>query len=171
MDNIAAKTILGTVSIVPRGAYDSAAIYERLNAVEHSGDSWLALRSSTGVTPVEGEDWMLLARGGQIAVVNVAGAELTLTLGNNTETRCADPVAALTIEGFAVGDEGKAEQWGLVFTASADSITVAVPDTLIWAVAEPVFSPGSMYWISVVTLGDKYLAAWTEVLADESTTA
>ena len=100
-------------------------------------------------------------------MVRVTGAELTLTLANNTETRCADPVTSLTIQGFAAGDEGRAEQWGLVFTASAEGITVTVPDTLIWAVAEPVFTAGSTYWLSVVPLGGKYLAAWTEV-PDES---
>lgn len=103
----------------------------------------------------------------QPRVVRVTGAELTLTLANNTETRCADPVTSLTIQGFAAGDEGRAEQWGLVFTASAEGITVTVPDTLIWAVAEPVFTAGSTYWLSVVPLGGKYLAAWTEV-PDES---
>lgn len=171
MGNLAATTVLGTVSIVPRGVYSPGATYERLHAVEYGGDSWLALHTVTGVTPADGDDWMRLARGGQAAVVNVSGAELTLTLANNTETRCSSPVTALTIEGFAPGDEGKAEQWGLVFTASTDGITITVPDTLVWAVAEPLFTAGATYWISVVPLGVKYLAAWTEVTADESESA
>lgn len=166
----AAKTVLGNVSIVPRGNYDPAEIYERLHAVEYSGDGWLALKTVTGVTPEDGESWMRLVKGGQVEVVNVNGAEVTLTLANNTEVRCTDPVTALTIEAFAAGDDGKAEQWGLVFTAG-DTITVTVPDTLVWAVAEPIFTAGATYWLSVVPLVDKYLAAWTEVSADESATA
>lgn len=165
------NTSLGRVSIVPRGAYDPAATYDRLDAVAYAGDSWLVLQSGvTGVTPAEGEHYTLLAKGGQPAVREISGAEVTLTLANSVEYRCADPVTALTIDGFAPGDDGKAEQWGLVFTAG-ETITVTVPDTLIWAVAEPVFSAGSTYWLSVVPLGEKYLAAWTEVLADGSQTA
>lgn len=99
----------------------------------------------------------------QPRVVEVSGAELALALTNNTEVHCTDPVTALAIDGFAAGNEGRVEQWGIVFTASAGGITVTVPDTLIWAVAEPVFTAGSTYWLSVVPLGDKYLAAWTEV--------
>lgn len=103
-------------------------------------------------------------------MVEVSGAELSLTLANNTETRCADPVTSLTIQGFAAGDEGRAEQWGIVFTAG-NTITVTVPDTLIWAIAEPIFTAGATYWLSVVPLTSKYLAVWTEVVVDESTTA
>lgn len=106
----------------------------------------------------------------QPRVVEVSGAELALTLANNTEVRCADPVTALTIDGFAAGDEGRVEQWGLVFTASEDGVTVTVPDSLVWAVAEPVFTAGATYWLSVVPLGNKYLAAWTEV-SNESESA
>lgn len=169
MGNLAATTVLGNVSIVPRGNYDPTATYERLHAVNYSGDGWLALKTVTGVTPEEGENWMRLVKGGQVAVEIVSGSEVTLTLANNTEVRCADPVTALTIDGFSAGDDGKAEQWGLVFTAG-ETITVTVPDTLVWAVAEPIFTAGSTYWLSVVPLGDKYLAAWTEV-SNESESA
>lgn len=103
-------------------------------------------------------------------VLSISGAEIALTLANNTETRCTDAVTALTVSGFSAGEDGKAEQWGLVFTAG-DSITVTVPDTLIWAVAEPIFTAGATYWLSMVPLADKYLAVWTEVVADESATA
>lgn len=167
MGNLAATMELGTVSIVPRGNYDPTATYERLHAVNYSGDGWLALKTVTGVTPEEGENWMRLTKGGQVAVEIVSGSEVTLTMANNTEVRCTDPVTALTIEGFAAGDDGKAEQWGLVFTAG-ETITVTVPDTLVWAVAEPIFTAGNTYWLSVVPIGEKYLAAWTEVAADES---
>lgn len=164
------NTSLGRVSIVPRGTFDPAATYARLDAVTYAGDSWLVLQSGTvGVTPAEGEHYTLLAKGGQPAVQEISGAEIALTLANNVEYRCADAVTALTIEGFSPGD-GAAEQWGLVFTAG-ETITVTVPDALIWAVAEPAFTAGATYWISVVPLGGKYLAAWTEVLADGSQTA
>lgn len=106
----------------------------------------------------------------QPRVVELSGTELTLTLHNNTEVRCTDLVTSLTIAGFSAGTEGRAEQWGLVFTAG-DTITVTVPGTLVWAVAEPVFTAGSTYWLSVVPMGDQYLAVWTEVSANGSESA
>ena len=95
-------------------------------------------------------------------VVNLNGVEQTLTLQNNVEYRCADALTALTISGFEAGVAEYSEQWNIMFT-SGDMITVSVPDTLIWAVAEPVFSANSSYWISIVPFGNKYLAVWTEV--------
>ncbi len=59
------STKLGRVSLVPRGAYDPAAEYVRLDVVRHGGNAWLALRSVQGVEPAEGEDWMLLAEKGE----------------------------------------------------------------------------------------------------------
>ena len=59
------STKLGRVSLAPRGAYDPAAEYVRLDVVRHGGNAWLALRSVQGVEPAEGEDWMLLAEKGE----------------------------------------------------------------------------------------------------------
>ena len=57
---------LGRVSLAPRGAYDAAAVYRRLDIVEHEGSSYLVLADGTsGVTPAAGPAYMLLAgRGG-----------------------------------------------------------------------------------------------------------
>ena len=103
-------------------------------------------------------------------VESLTGAELALTLTNNVEYRCADAVTSLTINGFTPGPAGKSEMWSIVFVAG-ETITVTVPDTVVWAVAEPVFTPGSTYWISWVPLGDKYLAVWTEVEATDEPAA
>ena len=60
-------TDLGRVSLVPRGAYDAAAVYRRLDIVEHEGSSYLVLADGTvGVTPAAGPAYMLVAsRGGK----------------------------------------------------------------------------------------------------------
>lgn len=79
------------------------------------------------------------------------GAEVTLTLDNNVEYQCAEAVTALTIEGFTAAEDGKVSMWALQFTAG-DSITVTVPDTVKWAIAEPVFTAGVAYWLSFVPL-------------------
>lgn len=58
------STKLGRVSLVPRGEYDPAAQYERLDIVGYGGSSYLVLRDLQGVTPKDGADYMLLAERG-----------------------------------------------------------------------------------------------------------
>ncbi len=54
---------LGNIRINWRGAYNAAAEYVRDDAVSYHGSSFIALRDVTGVTPVVGADWDLLAAG------------------------------------------------------------------------------------------------------------
>lgn len=59
------STNLGRVSLAPRGEYDPAAAYKRLDVVRYQGNGFLVLREVQGVTPEDGADYMLLAeRGG-----------------------------------------------------------------------------------------------------------
>ena len=58
------STKLGRVSLVPRGEYDQAAQYERLDIVGYGGSSYLVLRDLQGVTPTDGADYMLIAEKG-----------------------------------------------------------------------------------------------------------
>lgn len=54
---------LGNIRINWRGAYQPAAEYVRDDAVSYHGSSFIALRDVSGVTPVIGADWDLLAAG------------------------------------------------------------------------------------------------------------
>ena len=58
------RTILGKVSLTPKGDYSPDTAYTALDVVSYGGSSWLALQDVTGVAPVEGENWMLLAQKG-----------------------------------------------------------------------------------------------------------
>ena len=58
------RTILGKVSLTPKGEYSPDTAYTALDVVSYGGSSWLALQDVTGVAPVEGESWMLLAQKG-----------------------------------------------------------------------------------------------------------
>ncbi len=59
------STNLGRVSLVPRGEYDPAAQYQRLDVVRHEGSGYLVLRPVQGVTPQDGADYMLIAERGE----------------------------------------------------------------------------------------------------------
>lgn len=54
---------LGNIRINWRGAYNAAVEYVQDDAVSYRGSSFIALRDVTGVTPVVGADWDLLAAG------------------------------------------------------------------------------------------------------------
>lgn len=59
------STRLGRVSLVPKGAYEASAVYNRLDIVEYEGSSYLVLADGvTGVTPVAGPEYMLVAEKG-----------------------------------------------------------------------------------------------------------
>ena len=58
------STKLGRVSLAPKGEYDPSASYERLDIVSFDGSGYLVLRPVQGVTPEDGQDYMLLAARG-----------------------------------------------------------------------------------------------------------
>jgi hypothetical protein len=50
----------GRILIIPKGNYDASATYEMLDLVNHNGISWIAKKTSVGITPSEGEYWQAL---------------------------------------------------------------------------------------------------------------
>jgi lysophospholipase L1-like esterase len=54
---------LGKVVITPKGTYSATVNYLKLDSVLYQGSSWIALQPSTGVIPVEGAYWTLMAQG------------------------------------------------------------------------------------------------------------
>lgn len=71
------STTLGRVGLEPRGEYDPSAQYTYLNIVRYEGSSYLVLRPVQGVAPVEGEDYMLLAKAGDPGAPGEPGADGT----------------------------------------------------------------------------------------------
>jgi alpha-tubulin suppressor-like RCC1 family protein len=54
---------LGNIRINWRGPYNNATNYVRHDAVSHMGSSYIAKGDVSGVTPVQGDDWDLMAAG------------------------------------------------------------------------------------------------------------
>ena len=59
-----ATTNLGKVSVTPKGEYDPIITYERLDIISHNGSSYIVKQASTGVTPIDGEFYALIAEKG-----------------------------------------------------------------------------------------------------------
>lgn len=55
--------ILGKVKLTPKGEYSASVTYEPLDIVTYSGSSFCVLRAVSGVTPIDGADYQLLAGG------------------------------------------------------------------------------------------------------------
>lgn len=56
------NTVLGKVSVVPRGDYNASTTYYALDIVGYNGGSYLAMQQVTGVTPSnDGVNWMQLS--------------------------------------------------------------------------------------------------------------
>ena len=56
--------ILGKVMLLPRGEYDPKVQYNHLDVVSYMGDGFIVKRDVIGVTPVDGDDYMLLCDNG-----------------------------------------------------------------------------------------------------------
>ena len=69
------RTILGKVSLAPKGEYSPNTAYTALDVVSYGGSSWLALKDVTGVEPAEGDDWMLLAQKGDQGEQGIQGIQ------------------------------------------------------------------------------------------------
>lgn len=90
----------------------------------------------------------------------ITDSVVVLTLDNNVEYQCINPVASLTIDGFTAGNDNQASIWSLQFVAG-DNITVIMPETVKWAIAEPVFITGINYLLSFVPLvSGEILGVW-----------
>ena len=59
------NTILGKVSITPRGEYSPTETYKRLDAVQYLGNLYICAKECIGVTPGESQYYMLAAERGK----------------------------------------------------------------------------------------------------------
>lgn len=67
------NTILGKVSITPRGEYSPTETYKRLDAVQYRGNLYICAKECIGVTPEESEHYMLAAERGKQGPQGPAG--------------------------------------------------------------------------------------------------
>ena len=72
-----AKSIIGKVAILPRGAYNSETAYTKLDLVTSGGSSYLCIKNCTGVALSNTEYWMVVAEKGQQGQAGANGQDGT----------------------------------------------------------------------------------------------
>ena len=70
-----AKQILGRVSIVFKGEYNSTTNYEKLDIVSYNGSSYACLKDCVGVIPTDTTYWQLVAESGQQGIQGIQGVQ------------------------------------------------------------------------------------------------
>lgn len=119
------NTVLGKVSVVPRGDYNASTTYYALDIVGYNGGSYLAMKEVTGVTPSNDQvNWMQLSGPGLPGVDGVTftpsvseSGEISWT--NDGDKENPDPVNIM-------GPPGTAAGFGTV-TATADNTSSETP--------------------------------------------
>ena len=122
------NTVLGKVSVVPRGDYNASTTYYALDIVGYNGGSYLAMQQVTGVTPSnDGVNWMQLSGPGLPGENGTNGVTFTPSVSeagviswtNDGEEENPDPVDIM-------GPPGTAAGFGTV-TATADNTSSETP--------------------------------------------
>ena len=70
-----AKQILGRVSIILKGEYNSTTNYQKLDIVSYNGSSYACLKESVGVLPTDTNYWQLVAEKGEQGIQGVQGIQ------------------------------------------------------------------------------------------------
>ena len=70
-----AKQILGRVSIVFKGEYNSTTNYEKLDIVSYNGSSYACLKDCVGVIPTDTTYWQLVAQKGEQGEQGIQGEQ------------------------------------------------------------------------------------------------
>ena len=119
------NTVLGKVSVVPKGDYSASTTYYALDIVGYNGGSYLAMKEVTGVTPSNDQvNWMQLSGPGLPGVDGVTFTPSVSEAGviswtNDGEEENPDPVDIM-------GPPGAAAGFGTV-TATADNTSSETP--------------------------------------------
>lgn len=132
---------LGNVGLVPKGTWSSSTTYNRLEFVEHDGSSYVALASSTNVTPgTDSTKWQLLAQAGsqgQSAIktrIDYTASETTPAALAWDTMHVWPEVASLTFTLATAPSDGYEHQMTIIFDTPADltDFNLGVPSTLLW---------------------------------------
>lgn len=90
---------LGRVGLVLKGAWDSATTYVPLDVVAYDGNSWVAKRNNTNVTPntTNSSDWQLISNNADL-VSTVQGYKNAAAASAQAAAESAASIVCATVE-------------------------------------------------------------------------
>lgn len=84
-------TVLGKVSMTPKGAWNASTSYEPLDVVSYGGSAFLARRANSNVTPTEGADWQMIAEKATVGnIEQTTGAATDKVMSQKAVTKLLD---------------------------------------------------------------------------------
>lgn len=84
-------TVLGKVSMTPKGAWSASTSYDPLDVVSYGGSSFLARRANSNVTPTEGADWQMIAEKATVGnIEQTTGAATDKVMSQKAVTKLLD---------------------------------------------------------------------------------
>ena len=132
---------LGNVGLVPKGTWIGTTPYVRLEVVEYNGSSYVALASSTNVTPgTDADKWQLLAQAGAQGQSAIK-TRIDYTANETTPAALAwdtmhvwPEVASLTFTLGTAPSDGYEHQMTIIFDTPSDltNFNLGVPLDLLW---------------------------------------
>ena len=155
---------MGLSNMLEEVGNGAAGYRSNARTLDMNGNAWYA-----GTVSIGTENLSLATEAYVTATANNLSCEVpfdettkTLTMESNKEYRANNPVTSLSIQSFVDGIPGVADQWSVIFT-TGDTVTVAYPETVKWAIAIPVFEANKTYWLSFIPFGTEYLGTWTVI--------
>ena len=118
-----------------QGAYSAGVTYQIGQSVSSGGRQWVAKTINTGITPVEGANWLLINDGDVVGPVSATSNALALYDGTSGKLIKSGLNNGTAGQALISGGSGNAPTWGAVesgvqqFTASG-SITAGQPVSL-----------------------------------------
>lgn len=130
--------LIGKVAVTPRGAYNPATSYTKLDTLTYNGSSYMALQPVTGVTPTDdGVNYQLVALaaddGTTLTTISSASGVLTIdcSLGDNFITTLTEDITSIVLTNEPSTEKAKNISLEIEQHASAPK-TVAFPAGWKW---------------------------------------
>lgn len=156
-----ATTNLGKVSLTPKGVYCPHSAYEALDIVTYGGSSYLVKKDVQGVTPTEGEFYMLLAERGASGCfprLSVPYGE-AVTVIPNTQTDIGTLTGDIEIS-LGDGDGIYASEWCFTLSLEQTAHDITLPEVRWVCGIAPVFAPDSTTEVRLWYKGDTLEGMW-----------
>lgn len=114
------SAVAGRILIIPKGTYVAGTTYNMLDLVKYNAKSFLAKRTNTNVTPVDGADWMELTNDGVTSFNGRTGA-VSPANGDYNMTNLGDVNLTTPTDGQGLRYNAQSGKWENGDAASAVS--------------------------------------------------